>query len=271
MTEAKIPPGRWLEQAGDATIEAPPHLWGFGALHGGLTLAVLTRAMQHADGRPGTVRSTTGRLHRPITGPFATTTSRPRRGRATAQATDERDGSTLACASLVTSPTRTSAFPSVAADRPPAPPVEDCERFVVPVEFVPISAFTQIRPVGPNRPYAGCDRPELTAWVRLTEDDCPPGLHRTIMLLDALAPSYAAILTTLQPIPTVELTVRPSPALGSGTSPWILLRAVTLSASPDGWLHERIDAWDATGAHLASADQLRTVAIPTPARQEDSP
>lgn len=262
MTATEIPPGRWLQQANDTTVQAPPHLWGFGALHGGLTLAILTRAMQQADSRQDTVRSTTGYRHRPITGPFAITISQPRPGRATAQAIDERDGSTLASASLVTSLNRTSAFPPVAPDPPPAPPIEDCDRFVVPVEFVPISAFAEIRPVGPNRPYTGCDKPELTAWVRLTEDDRPPDPYRMVLLLDALAPSYAAVLTSLQPIPAVEVTVRPAHQVDTATSSWILLHAVALFASPDGWLHEHIDGWDPAGAHLAPASQLRAVTHP---------
>jgi len=80
-----------------------------------------------------------------------------------------------------------------------------------------------------------------------------------IMLMDALAPSYAAILTAPQPIPMVELTVRCADGLAGTTSPWILLRASTTWASADGWLNEHIDAWDPAGTHLASAGQLRTV------------
>lgn len=270
MSEPATPPGRWLEQTTPGEpIDAPAQLWGFGALHGGLTVAVLTQAMQHASTDRGLVRSVTGRLHHPVTGPFTTTTSQPRPGRAAAEATDT-DGLTLASASLVTSPNRTAAFPVITPNPPDAPPAQECEPFVVPPEFVPISAFMHIRPVGPNRPYTGGEHPELTAWVRLAEDDRPPDLHRLIVLLDALAPSYAAILTELQPIPTIELTVRPSHQLDQATSPWVLLHATTLSAIPDGWLHEHIDAFDPTGTHLASADQLRTTTNKEPARHEDS-
>jgi hypothetical protein len=262
MTEGPVPPGRWLEQQDDATFSSPAHLWGFGALHGGVVLAALTQAMQRADGEPGAVRSLTGRFHRPITGPVAITVSRPRPGRVTAEANDQSTDSNLASASLVASPARTASFPGLGPDFPPAAPLEECEPFAVPVEFVPISAYMEIRPVGPNRPYAGCERPELTAWVRLSEDDRPPDLHRMIVLLDALAPAYAAILTTLQPIPTVELTVRPARQLVHATSPWALLHAVTISATADGWVHEHLDAWGPDGTHLASADQLRAVISP---------
>ena len=271
MADTVIPPGRWLEQVSGRAIDAPPHLWGFGALHGGLALAALTQAMQETSVDHGFVRSVAGHFHRPITGPFTTETSQPRRGRATAEAAGATSGATLASASMVISPTRPASFPVLSPQCPPAPPAEECEPFLVPAEFVPISAFVQIRPVGPNRPYAGGDTAELTAWMRLTEDDRPPDLHRMILLLDALPPSYTAILTTVQPVPTVELTVRPAHRLDQPTSPWVLLHAATTSATPDGWLHERIDAFDPTGVHLASADQLRTTVIPTSTRREDSP
>lgn len=269
MSEPATTPGRWLEQTeSGGTIQAPAHLWGFGALHGGLTLAALTQAMRQVDDEDedSVVRSVTGRLHRRITGAFTITTTQPRHGRAAADALDHATGTIKASASLVTSPARSTSFPVLAPCCPTAAPVDECEPFLVPPEFVPISAFTQVRPVGPDRPYAGGEHPELTAWVRLTEDDRPPDLRRMIVLLDALAPSYAAILAVPYPIPTVELTVRPARQLDQATSPWVLLHATTTSAAPDGWLHERIDAFDPTGIHLASADQLRTVAPSSPTR-----
>lgn len=259
MTQPAVPPGRWLEQLEpNSVVQAPSHLWGFGALHGGLAVAALTRALQDVGAERGLVRSITGRLHRPIRGPFTTTTTQARPGRVGAEATDHATGAALASTSLVTSRARAESFPVLTPRCPAAPPVERCEPFDVPVELVLISAFTQIRPVGPNRPYTGGTSAELTAWIRLTEDDRSPDLHRMIILLDALAPSYAAVLAELQAVPTVELTVRPSHRLGQATSPWVLLHAATLSASPDGWLSERIDAFDPTGLYLGSADQLRT-------------
>jgi hypothetical protein len=117
----------------------------------------------------------------------------------------------------------------------------------------------QIRPVGPNRPYAGGSEPELTAWIRLVEDDQPPDLLRFVLLLDGLAPSYAVMLTSLALIPTVELTVRPAAALATVTSPWVLLRARTRAAGADGWSDEEIQAWGPDGGYLGSAQQLRMI------------
>jgi hypothetical protein len=265
MTSDLIPPGRWLEQPAVQVIDPPPHLWGFGGLHGGLTLALLVKTI-HGDGNDhGAVRSASGRFYRPVNRAFTTRISRPRRGRANADAlSGDPERAVLASASLVSSPAREGSVPAVAPACPSAPPPDECEPFHVPVEFVPISAFIDVRPVGDRRPYEGGARPDLTAWLRLTEDDQPPDLHRAILLMDALAPSYAAILPAPRPIPTVELTVRAADGLTHASSPWILLHATTTWASPDGWLHEHLDAWDRAGTHLASADQFRTVAQAAP-------
>jgi hypothetical protein len=68
------------------------------------------------------------------------------------------------------------------------------------------------------------------------------------------------VLTTPVAIPTLALTVIPGSGLAAASSPWILLRARTLSSSADGWIEERLDAWDARGGHLGSGQQLRVIA-----------
>jgi hypothetical protein len=88
MAGEAMPPGEWLQlqQRNDGAILPPAHLWGFGGLHGGLTLALLTQAMQQGGDDHGVFRSATARLYRPITDAFTTTVSRPRPGRDTADA-----------------------------------------------------------------------------------------------------------------------------------------------------------------------------------------
>jgi hypothetical protein len=265
---AASPPGRWLDQVdliAGGPIEPPAQLWGFGGLHGGLALAVLTKAMYSAEDA-GVMRSATVRLHRPINQVFTVAITRPRRGRASADALRVDGGRLcLASASLVTGAVRSQWLQPVAPDRPSVPRYGHCDRFAVPAGLVPIGQFFEVRPTDGRRPYAGGPRPVLTAWLRLTEDDQPPDVFRLIMLMDALAPSYAAVLTIPQAIPTVELTVRYAGGLRGASSPWILLRASTTWVSADGWLNEHLDAWDPAGTHLASADQLRTISSPPPA------
>ncbi|RAY12320.1 thioesterase family protein [Actinomadura craniellae] len=205
------------------------------------------------------LHSVTGRFHRPVGGAFAVEAAVARTGRTitglSAQATTEKGVHAEATAIYGTAPS--GGWPVFAPEPPAAPPPEECELFAIPPEFVPISVYMQIRPVGPNRPYAGGKEPELTAWIRLVEDDRPPDLLRFILLMDALAPAYAAVLSDLVLVPTVEFTVRPGDALATAASPWVLLRARTRAAGPDGWNEEEIDAWGPDGAHLGSARQLR--------------
>lgn len=260
-----ISPGALLRHpAAGRPIETPGHLWGFGGLHGGLTLALLVAAMRRSASGPGRLQSATARLHRPLTSAFSIRTEVLRPGRVTALGArtstgDEALATPEAEASALFAPERPAVYAPVSPVPPEAPPPEDCELFAIPPEFVPISVYMEIRPVGPNRPYAGCAEPELTAWIRLTEDDEPPDEDRFILLMDALAPSYAAVLTDLQFVPTLELTVRPGAGLAQASSPWVLLQARTRSADPAGWVDEHIDAWDLKGVHLGSASQLRIV------------
>ncbi|HEV3035596.1 MAG TPA: thioesterase family protein [Solirubrobacteraceae bacterium] len=254
-----ISPGQLLATETPGQLEALGELAGFGGFHGGLALALITRAMQQrvAD---MTLRSATARFHRPLEGAFEIEVTTLREGRTTsmlaARALGEDgvglDGTgVFGAEKLLDAPV----FEPLA---PAAAPHSECERFALPVEFVPITAYLEIRPVGPNRPYAGGDDPELTAWIRMTEDEQPPDQLRFLFMMDALAPSYAAVLNTPIFVPTVELTVLPGPKLSEAESPWILLHART-SACARGWAQEQIDAWGVDGSYLGSAQQLRVL------------
>jgi hypothetical protein len=87
--------------------------------------------------------------------------------------------------------------------------------FTIPPEIVPFGQHVKVRPVGQARPFTGGPTAELVAWIRLLADDQPPDELRMITLVDALAPSYAAVMTAPGPVPTTEITVRPGVALRS--------------------------------------------------------
>lgn len=255
--------GAFLVQDVASALHPHLHLWGFQGLHGGLATALLASAMrEHADGRP--LRNITAHFHRAITDEFSVATRPLRsssRGTVVTATAGTRKGACLDATAVFGTP-GAPAGPLVAPSAPSAPLPEDCEVFTVPPEFVPVASQAEIRPVGPNRPFTNGDDPELTAWIRLIEDDEPPDLYRLTFLMDALAPSFAAVLKELQPIPTVELSVRPADGLRDAISPWVLLHARTLLATADGWVDERIDAWDPDGVHLGAAQQLRLVRSP---------
>lgn len=261
MTAAStISPGALLRQPLDGPLEAVAHLGGFGGFHGGLVLGLLTSAMQAAAGDLP-LRGATARYHRRLDGGFRIGVDTVRAGRTvrTLAAAATGPKGVHVDATGVFGPPDAGSWPVFTPAAPEAPPPEELDVFRLPPEFVPIAAFTEIRPVGPHRPYAGGAVPELTAWIRLVEDDRPPDVHRFAFLADALAPSYAAVLSTPALVPTVELAVRPGPGLADATSPWVLLRARTRSADAGGWTDEQIDMWGPDGTHLGSAHQLRVV------------
>ncbi len=241
----------------DSSVPSSDDLRGFSVFHGGLALALMGKAMMVHEPERQLV-SLRGSFHRSIRGPLEIDATVVRQGR-TATVCEARAFSgddVYVSASAVLAPAVPPNIGRMSPGAPQAPEPLDCEPFVVPPEFVPISSQTEIRPVGPNRPYAGGSEPVLTSWVRLMGIDEPPDTSRLIFLMDALAPSHAAVMSDLASIPTVELTVNLTNVC---QAPWILLEARTEVARPDGWVLEHINAWDESGSHVAFASQLRRV------------
>lgn len=239
-------------------IDLPADLWGFGGVHGGLAIAMMLRANErHAHG--GTPRYVTAQLHRAVRGPFRVAATVVGRGRSVhaARAVATVEGRVHISAAVVHS-IRARHSVELAPSIPSVPPPERCEVITFPIEMVPFSQFVEIRPADDARPFQGGSVPRLTAWARLCEDDRPPDDPRLVVLLDALAPSYTAVLEAPVVVPTLEYSVRFGAAAHRAASPWVLLRASTRAAG-DGWIDEQIDAWSPDGHHLASATQVRLV------------
>jgi hypothetical protein len=233
---------------------------GFGGLHGGLSLALLTSAMSQLV--PDLcLRSVTAQYLRAVRGETEVEVWASRRGR-TLSATEATAGkahtSCVRASALWGRGQQTDRLP-FAPDAPPAPPPEELDVVVIPPGMVPFGRQVEVRPVGTARPFAAGLVPELTAWIRFVSDDQPPDVLRLITLMDALPPSYAAVLAEPGAVPTIEFTVRPAAGLAGSSSPWVLVRASTNSATSDGWVDEEIHAWGPDGNHLASAWQLRVV------------
>lgn len=234
-------------------------LWTFSGAHGGLVLSMLTTAMrERAHGRR--LRQVTGQFRRPLRSEFEVDVVEDGLGKTVTWLTAHAraKGAAAVSASAVFAEGALQLAPFAPA-MPSAPPPEQCPVFTVPEEFVPFARRTEIRPVGMARPYSGGDQPELLTWLRFVEDELPPDDERLIVLMDSLAPSYAAVLSALAPIPTVTFSVTPGLGLGAAASPWVLLRARTEVSRGDGWLVERLDAWAPDGAHLGSGEQVRLV------------
>lgn len=254
---ATVSPTALLAGAAEERFDLPQDLWGFGGLHGGMALALLTNAM-HARVPGANLRGVTGQFHRPLRDPFAVDVAAVRSGRTV----KSLRAMAIARDTVHVSATATFSEPlgppsgNIAPPAPSVPPPGECERFTIPTEFVPFARHTEIRPVGSARPFAGGAEPELTAWLRLVGDDTPVDTARLVVLMDSLAPSYAALLTQPVLIPTIELSVWPAAGVATASSPWILLRARTRSAS-GGWIDEQLDAWARDGDYLGAGHQLR--------------
>lgn len=241
-----------------AQLQLDASWWGFGGLHGGLALSLLAAAMSKQF--PGLVmQQVSAQYRRALREPFTLNVSASAAGKTVSwldasAVAGERVA--ISSSALFTSPGQESGS-VISPPSPVAPPPSQCPVFTIPPEFVPFAHRTEIRPVGKVRPFSGAAEPELIAWLRLVEDDLPPDAARLIVLMDALAPSYSAVLHTPVALPTVTFTVTPGSGLARASSPWVLLRARTDSRRRDGWLLERLDAWTPEGAHLGSAEQLR--------------
>lgn len=252
-------PGRLLRRSTTAHAGDLSGVFGFGGVHGGLLLAMLTKECATTVGPRG-LRHVTAQFHRPADGDFRLVASTAEVGRTLTRSRGcaSRSGRDLMTAVAVFSDVDEagSSLRPITPRMPRVEPPGKCDVFSIPIELVPFAQHTEIRPTDASRPFTGGQDPTLTAWIRFVEDDEAPDAYRLITLLDALAPSYAAVLDQPAAIPTVELAVRTSAGLERAESPWVLVRATTVSTHGN-WIDERIDAWSPDGEHLGSANQMR--------------
>lgn len=238
-----------------------PTLFGFGGLHGGLMAGILLRTMRTEVESTLVPIELTVHLLKPLPGHPDLSAEVIHSGRSLTfvTATASRNARTGASATLALSTATRRKIPTVFPPRRMhVLPIERAEPFAPPPEFVPISTRFEVRPATPALPFSGADEARLCAWIRLTEPIDDPW-ERLLLLADGLAPSYAAVLSDLQLIPTVRMTVRFTPEVASTDFSWVLVDATTVDAGVDGWLTEAINLWSKDGILLASSSQLRLV------------
>jgi acyl-CoA thioesterase len=240
-------------------VRVDPTWWSFSGVHGGLSVALLVGALRRAVGADVPLRSVSAQFLRPVDGALRLEAEVLKRGRSVvvAAGTGRQEGRPHVTTSAVFGTAASGpAVPGPA--RPASPPIDEIPPLEMPSRTLPFFAHTEIRPVGDTRPFAGGDRAELVAWVRLVDDDRPVDDARLLVLLDCLPPAVAAVLPTMTPVPTIELGMQLS-AARSAPSPWVLIRCHTDLGAADGWCTDRLDAWSPDGTHLATAHQLRLV------------
>jgi hypothetical protein len=133
-------PGAILAAPVVAGLPTADDLRGFGGLHGGLSLALVTSAMRVLV--PGSeLRSVTGRFARPIRDDAEVRTTLVHRGWTVAvtTATASSDGTVQLNASAVFGRPGDSGLPTSAPVAPAARVPDACEIFTIPPEFVPFA------------------------------------------------------------------------------------------------------------------------------------
>ncbi|QBJ98117.1 thioesterase family protein [Rhodococcus sp. ABRD24] len=234
---------------------------GFSGLHGGLSAAMLLREMrQHAPSGSRLARMTANFL-RPADGPLLLSSELVKAGsKASIVKGSAISGAELAieATSIFVLASRTGAAPLTPSMPDTIVGRSDAQLFEIPAEFVPISQRMEIRPATDTLPYSGSDTPELCAWIRL-KDSLANNDERVLLLADALAPSFSAVLSELRMVPTVAMSATMSEQVPAVDFDWVLVRARTTMAGRDGWVREVIDVWTEDGVHLITSDQLRVV------------
>ncbi|WTN46276.1 thioesterase family protein [Streptomyces sp. NBC_00631] len=250
-----------------AVAEVPPSAWGFGGLHGGLALGLVASSVRRSL-RGHSLRSITGQFHQPVRETFAIDTRVIRSGRnaSAVQATGSDSAGMCLTATAILGVDQEGTVPTYAPDAPDTPGPHALASLEGLTHQVPVLSQVDVRPVGSIRPYSGAENPTMTAWMRVRGHDVPVDPSAVVFLLDALPPSYTAVLRQPRPVPTIEFSAHLTAHVP--TSPWVLVRSRTVRAEAGGWVTESIDAWDLEGTHLASAQQLRlaVAARPSPRR-----
>lgn len=236
-------------------IEVDSGLWGFGGLHGGLALSLMSRSASRLA--PGLeLRGITGHFHRVLRGAMTVESRIIRSGRTTSSVMTTASSPDGVC---VTS-TATFGAPQPAARliSPTIPavagPLEIDEQLELPGK-PPVMQAVEVRPLETLQPYVGADHAVMTAWVRIRASAESATPHAVLFFLDALPPSYTTVLREERHVPTLELSAHVTPR--DAVSPWVLVRARTEIARDGGWVTEVADAWDESGRHLGRAQQLR--------------
>ncbi|MGW5463665.1 thioesterase family protein [Streptomyces sp. NPDC003996] len=232
--------------------------------HGGYVAALALAAMREdLAGRTGKrvpVRTMGAHFLAPVDGcPLHLAAKVLREGRRTSMSsvTAVQGGAPVLTASAVFG--RGGSGPAYAGLPAPAAPGPDaCPQLTLPRALAAFAAHLEIHPADDARPLGGGERAELLAWISFA-DRRPLDAQTLVVLADALPPALYAVWTVPRPVPTAELTVHFTDALGSGPAQqWALVRISTEYAG-SGWAIENSAIWSTDGRLLALARQARAV------------
>ncbi len=144
---------------------------------------------------------------------------------------------------------------------PVVPSPEDCPDARFPASMFPYTAHFETRMAGKERPFGGGTDPEMTAWLRLRDDDLSTA-EAALVLLDAMPPAIYAATSELVAVPTAEYSVHFTDGLpAADLHDWALVRVNTEQAS-DSWAVESSGLWSPDGTLLAVGRQTRQILRP---------
>lgn len=229
--------------------------------HGGWVAgAALTAVRDRLSGGDRPVRTLTTHFLAPVgAGPLRFSGTGPMAGRRTATClfTGHQDGELVVMGSALFGPARTGPA-HLGLPAPDVPGPDDCPALELPAELAPFARQLDIRPATADRPLSGGPRAELVAWVRFRDGRTLDGAAVTT-LADVLPPALYARWRAPRPVPTAELTVHFTDALGEGVlEGWTLVRIRTEHAG-GGWAVDDSAVWSADRRLLATARQARVV------------
>ena len=236
--------------------------WSWAGPHGGLLAAVALRAGSTLAGQGRTPRSLSAQFLRTVDDGHVRPEARlVREGGASSTVSSVllgSDGGVVLQAVLTSGRARGDGEAYSVVDMPVVPAPEDCAPLALPVELVPYGQHFEHRPAAGALPFAGGERAELVAWVRLRADD-PLDAAALTVLVDAMPPALYGVVRDPVVVPTVDLTV--SYASGLSDEPrrgWVLVRIATRTAA-DGWCVDDSEVWAPDGTLLVQARQTRRV------------
>jgi acyl-CoA thioesterase len=251
-------------RTGDDTFSASlsDDWWVFAGANGGYLASVLLRALTERVGDPSrAARSLTVHYVRPpAAGPVDIETEVVRQGRslATLTARLRQGGEVAALATAAFSVSRPSLEFHDAA-MPSVPTPDDTAPSRWPEEMLPpIARRFAYRPVSSEAMFAGEDRAEVGAWVRLRE---PRPLDAVLLatVADALAPAVFPKADRPVSATTIDLTVHfRAPAHGEPDDGWCLA-TFRSTVAVDGFVEEDGEIWSPSGRLVAHSRQLALV------------
>lgn len=231
--------------------------------NGGYLLAIATKALIAATGRPDPVTVTAHYLSPPSAGPLSIRTSIVKPGRTFVTATAELiqgDRERVRVIGALGDLTERSGLTRVSARPPDIPPPDEC------VDLLELTRQAgRLAPEVMNRfdlrlpPDSAWGRPsegdpfEITGWIRF-RDATEPTVVSAVAFADAFPPTLLGAVAAGW-VPTIELTVhvRGRPAPG-----W-LLGTFRTRVLVDGMMEEDGELWDSEGRPVALSRQLAMV------------